>query len=140
MRACVLLGSGGRSRVAEAGLAGRDDQLDAGVEVQRGRVEHQVTQARILAVDTVGAPDVADPCPVLDLLAPLCGPAVDALQGHPLLHVNGLAGSAQMDVHGQGTERRTTMPPRPSATPPVRLASARNSSMYARSRRSGRSR
>ena len=48
-------------------------------------------------------------------------------------------GPPRWTCSAQGTSRSTTMPPRPSATPPETLMRARNSSMWARSRRSSRS-
>ncbi len=67
-----------------AGPGGGNDLLDAVVEVDRRKIEDQVVPAGVQAVGPVGSTDVADPGPVLDLLALLGHRSVHMVQRHGL--------------------------------------------------------
>ena len=122
-----------------AGLAGGRDQVHACVQVQRGGVEHQVVQARILAVYAVGAADVADPGPVLAL----AGGAWQS-RGRCPRSTSPASGVPRAGRPGRRAAPRARLAARPcrrarAPRPPDTAAFARNSSIRARRSRSCRS-
>ena len=74
-----------------------NDQVDAAIDAECERVDHQVVQARVHAVHAVGVLHVVHACAVVRIHAALGGIPIDAVTLDYRLDAR-VSGSAEVDV------------------------------------------